>query len=1196
VTIPISVTSIGEKAFAEAGLTEVTISNPNAVIADGAFDETVTVIIDKPEPVVVTKTPPSITQQPTGATVIAGDSIRFEVTASGTRPLAYQWEKSGVNLDGALIAGATTSTLELQNVSAADAGTYTVVLSNEAGAVESAAATLAVHYTLSTATTGSGTVSVSPEAASYAPGTRVTLNAKPPEGYMFGSWSGDASGKSNPLTVVMSGSKTIRANFAETSPTVNRVYVNGNLVEEGQSVEVRDEATVELATAFGAGKIFYTIDGGRSEAYSKPFMLTESGSLVVTSYSSDFSEVSLSEPVQINILPSWTVSITSTGGGTARLLQEGASFIQGTLVTTKAEAEAGWEFIGWEGDFEITDVSFTFTVAKAMNLKAVFGTRVNLNAVPPGSGTVQLQPESALYANGRNYTVQAAPSKGYYFRSWSLDDSQLSPVEYTVEEANLTLTALFLPLAEGDVSLTPLVKGDGFVKVGASQNVFAEGAKVTLEAVARPGAFFTGWSGQATGTEIKITVTLDESKVITANFGSGYTIEVSSTNGEVTLEPDQPTYPEGTQVTLTAEPADNFAFAGWSGDLGGIGNPLNVTMTKDLNVEALFGGAFSIDSQIASGRGQIKTVPDQNRFLAGTSIGLEALPGAGFKFVKWDYQGLQLDEPIIPPFQITENISVSAFFQDVQKPNVTILEPIGGVTGNENINLRGLLTDNGTLDSVTWLRGEENQGVLELAEDKFDLKGIVLLKGDNSYSVMARDTEGNVSTETVNVTWNPIRTIELVDAPEKQEGKRINIPVRLSSNGDVGGMTFILNYDHQVLRDPILVWSSAAGTSINSVNTDVPGEVKATFSLVGSGLPEGDQLIATVSFRVRSVPGSMYTDYNLEVLDMSMTDGNQVNYGTHVDPGTARLLKRKYNGDSNGNDRLDIGDGTLVQRLLTGFDEKRSWDSGGNDLNGNGKLDSGDVILLLRTVVGLDKQPSSGNRDIAKMNPRPVIRMGGPDDEPVEMASLRLVEKKGGRIKVQVVSENLESAMSGIAFTLHYPVEKLRLKDQKAHSVGEIVPDDAVKIWNVFPGQNDYVKQSGRVRLALSNVEQWELANGVLAEFELEVEGGADLVEAELSLSEVELTPTGYDNRMLPDVVLGLGEDAKPPVIVQVSGKLPFKFGFKSQKGRGYVVEVTDDLRKWNLVETIQGNGSMMHFTDRREALFERQYYRVKVE
>jgi hypothetical protein len=221
--------------------------------------------------------------------------------------------------------------------------------------------------------------------------------------------------------------------------------------------------------------------------------------------------------------------------------------------------------------------------------------------------------------------------------------------------------------------------------------------------------------------------------------------------------------------------------------------------------------------------------------------------------------------------------------------------------------------------------------------------------------------------------------------------------------------------------------------------------------------------------------------------------------------------------------------------------------------------------------------------------------MGG-DDDPVEMAAIRLVEKTADKVKVQVVSQDLESEMSGIAFTLNYPVEKLRLKDQEAHSTGEIVPDDAVTIWNVFPGQNDYLKQTGKVRLALSNVEQWELANGVLAEFELEVEGGADLSEAELSLSEVELTPTGYDNRMLPDVVLGLGEEAKPPVIVEVTGQLPFGFSFDSQNGRGYVVEATDDLRKWNLVETIQGTGSAVQFTDKREAIFERQYYRVKVE
>ena len=154
---------------------------------------------------------------------------------------------------------------------------------------------------------------------------------------------------------------------------------------------------------------------------------------------------------------------------------------------------------------------------------------------------------------------------------------------------------------------------------------------------------------------------------------------------------------------------------------------------------------------------------------------------------------------------------MSAYLQDIQDPKVTILEPIGGVTGNENISLRGLVTDNGTLAAVTWRRGEEDQGVLELAEGKFDLKGIVLLKGENSYSVVATDTEGNEKSETVNVTWDPIRTLELVDAPEQQEGKRTNIPVRLRSNGDVGRLTFILNYHHQVLKEPILLWSRAAG-------------------------------------------------------------------------------------------------------------------------------------------------------------------------------------------------------------------------------------------------------------------------------------------------------------------------------------------------------------------------------------------------
>ena len=129
-----------------------------------------------------------------------------------------------------------------------------------------------------------------------------------------------------------------------------------------------------------------------------------------------------------------------------------------------------------------------------------------------------------------------------------------------------------------------------------------------------------------------------------------------------------------------------------------------------------------------------------------------------------------------------------------------------------------------------------------------------------------------------------------------------------------------------------------------------------------------------------------------------------------------------------------------------------------------------------------------------------------------------------------------------------------------------------------------------------SNVEQWELANGVLAEFELDVKEGASLAEASLSLSEVELTPSGYDNRMLPDVELAIEEKpkAESPQITNVSPD-PLKFRFQSLKGKSYEIQASDDLMKWNMVQTIEGTGGEVEFTDLREALFKRQYYRVKV-
>ena len=89
--------------------------------------------------------PPAITAQPQSVTTVTGTTAIFSATATGSAPLSYQWQLNGVNLaNGGRISGATTNTLTIANVQPADAGNYTLVVSNPAGAVTSVVATLTV--------------------------------------------------------------------------------------------------------------------------------------------------------------------------------------------------------------------------------------------------------------------------------------------------------------------------------------------------------------------------------------------------------------------------------------------------------------------------------------------------------------------------------------------------------------------------------------------------------------------------------------------------------------------------------------------------------------------------------------------------------------------------------------------------------------------------------------------------------------------------------------------------------------------------------------------------------------------------------------------------------------------------------------------------------------------------------------------
>jgi T5SS/PEP-CTERM-associated repeat protein len=84
---------------------------------------------------------PTITTQPQSRTVRFGNSAAFSVavSVSSSTPLSYQWQFNGTN-----IAAATTSVYTRTNSQLTNAGSYTVVITNAAGSITSAVATLTV--------------------------------------------------------------------------------------------------------------------------------------------------------------------------------------------------------------------------------------------------------------------------------------------------------------------------------------------------------------------------------------------------------------------------------------------------------------------------------------------------------------------------------------------------------------------------------------------------------------------------------------------------------------------------------------------------------------------------------------------------------------------------------------------------------------------------------------------------------------------------------------------------------------------------------------------------------------------------------------------------------------------------------------------------------------------------------------------
>ena len=195
-------------------------------------------------------TPPVITGQPLDELVYVGGSATFTVTATGTPPLSYQWRLYGTNL-----SGATTSSCTRTNAQLADAGPYSVLVTNSAGPVTSSNALLTVIEPMN--------IIIWPLSQAVTQGTPASVNVTVTGGigpYTY-QWrlNGGSIGGATATTYTISNTQP--ANAGSYSVIVTNIYGNTTSGDALLTVTLPAPPQIDSITLMPAGQVLLQVSG-----------------------------------------------------------------------------------------------------------------------------------------------------------------------------------------------------------------------------------------------------------------------------------------------------------------------------------------------------------------------------------------------------------------------------------------------------------------------------------------------------------------------------------------------------------------------------------------------------------------------------------------------------------------------------------------------------------------------------------------------------------------------------------------------------------------------------------------------------------------------------------------------------------------------------------------------------------------------
>ena len=207
-------------------------------VSDGTNTNTIAIVS-----ITVSAVPITVTSAPTNQSVCVGDTVTFGVTATGTA-ITYQWRKNGT-----AITGQTNTTLILTNVTAADAATYSVKLSNSVSVLTNSATLLVSTQVTATSLTNQ---------VRYV-GATASFSSTPFGGGPFQyEWFKDdvllSSNDEYRITISSTNSSLVISNLSVTNSGTYSVVVSGGCRS------VTNSATLLVAHCFQSLDVMVVID------------------------------------------------------------------------------------------------------------------------------------------------------------------------------------------------------------------------------------------------------------------------------------------------------------------------------------------------------------------------------------------------------------------------------------------------------------------------------------------------------------------------------------------------------------------------------------------------------------------------------------------------------------------------------------------------------------------------------------------------------------------------------------------------------------------------------------------------------------------------------------------------------------------------------------------------------------------------